>query len=347
MSDSLKYYYLKLKEDFFDTTDMKLLEALPNGYLYSNILLKLYLKALRDDGRLMYKGNIPYNIPMIATITGHNRDVVEKALEVLKEMQFVEVLDNGAIYMMDIHNFIGQSSTEADRIRSFRRRVETEKKMLTGPEASPAEESAGLKPKGKNCRAKPVHPPYICTDNEPETSGQEGDIHTEVFTESGDDHMNPHDESEGVNPPESSELKACANGEQNPYICTTDEHQSIEIRDKSIEIKEKDMISKQIALLWKLYPRKEGKAQALKKIPALIKKHGFEQVKACVIRYAEKVRAENTPTTYIKQGSTFFNGGYMDYMDDNYTEIGGDGNAASRGQSESRYGFDYDTDHGA
>ena len=80
MSDSQKYYYLKLKENFFDKPDMKVLESMPNGYLYSNILLKLYLNSLRDGGKLMYKGSIPYDVPMLAAITGHNPDVVEKAL---------------------------------------------------------------------------------------------------------------------------------------------------------------------------------------------------------------------------------------------------------------------------
>ena len=44
MADNRKYYYLKLKEDFFDTDEMKILESMKDGYLYSNILLKLYLK---------------------------------------------------------------------------------------------------------------------------------------------------------------------------------------------------------------------------------------------------------------------------------------------------------------
>lgn len=41
MADNRKYYYLKLKEDFFDTDEMKILESMKDGYLYSNILLKL------------------------------------------------------------------------------------------------------------------------------------------------------------------------------------------------------------------------------------------------------------------------------------------------------------------
>ena len=40
MSDNKKYYYLKLKDDYFDSDDLIVLENMPDGYLYSNILLK-------------------------------------------------------------------------------------------------------------------------------------------------------------------------------------------------------------------------------------------------------------------------------------------------------------------
>ena len=48
MADNKKYYYLKLKEDFFDSEDMKLLQGMKDGYLYSDILLKLDLQSLRQ-----------------------------------------------------------------------------------------------------------------------------------------------------------------------------------------------------------------------------------------------------------------------------------------------------------
>ena len=42
MSDNRKYYYLKLKENYFDDDSIVLLESMQDGVLYSNILLKLY-----------------------------------------------------------------------------------------------------------------------------------------------------------------------------------------------------------------------------------------------------------------------------------------------------------------
>lgn len=57
MADKKTYYYLKLKEGFFDSEDMLLLQGMKDGYIYSDILLKLYLMSLRQDGRLMYAPN--------------------------------------------------------------------------------------------------------------------------------------------------------------------------------------------------------------------------------------------------------------------------------------------------
>ncbi|MCD3234283.1 DnaD domain protein [Clostridium botulinum D/C] len=132
MSDNRKYYYLKLKENFFDTEEIKILEQMTNGYKYSNILLKLYLKSLKFNGALRVNEYIPYNEEMIAAVTNHDVDTVRTAITLFKQLKLIDILNNGTIYMLDIQNFIGKSSTEADRVRDFRRKIEEEKKRLEG-----------------------------------------------------------------------------------------------------------------------------------------------------------------------------------------------------------------------
>ena len=68
MSDTRKYYYLKLKEGYFDDDSIVLLESMQDGILYSNILLKLYLKSLKNRGKLQIDDDIPYTAQMIAVI---------------------------------------------------------------------------------------------------------------------------------------------------------------------------------------------------------------------------------------------------------------------------------------
>jgi predicted phage replisome organizer/uncharacterized phage protein (TIGR02220 family) len=127
MADNKKYYYLKLKDNFFDSDSMIVLESMPDGYLYSNILLKLYLRSLKNEGKLMFNDRIPYNSTILAQVVRHNVGVVEKALKIFKELDLIEIMDNGAIYILDIQNFIGHSSSEADRIREYRNKVNDEK----------------------------------------------------------------------------------------------------------------------------------------------------------------------------------------------------------------------------
>lgn len=122
MSDNKRYYYLRLKENFFDSEEMKIIEGMPDGYLYSNILLKLYLRSLKTDGRLMLGGKIPYSPEMISSVTGHPVGIIKQAISIFKDLGLIEILDNGAIYITDIQNFIGKGSTEADRIREYRKR---------------------------------------------------------------------------------------------------------------------------------------------------------------------------------------------------------------------------------
>lgn len=127
MSDNKKYYYLRLKDNFFDSDELKILESMKDGYLYSNILLKLYLRSLKNDGKLVVNDRIPYNAEMLASVTGHQIGTVKQALSIFKDLGLIDVLENGSIYMLDIQNFIGRGSSEADRKREYRQRIETDR----------------------------------------------------------------------------------------------------------------------------------------------------------------------------------------------------------------------------
>ena len=129
MSDNRKYYYLKLKENYFDDDSIVLLESMQDGVLYSNILLKLYLKSLKHGGRLQLDEDIPYTAQMIATITRQQIGTVERALQIFLKLGLVEVLESGTFYMSNIELLIGQSSTEAERKRAAR----LQNKALSAP----------------------------------------------------------------------------------------------------------------------------------------------------------------------------------------------------------------------
>ncbi|MCC3868933.1 hypothetical protein [Terrisporobacter mayombei] len=74
--------------------------------------------------------------------------------------------------------------------------------------------------------------------------------------------------------------------------------------------------------LWKLYPNKKGKKDAYKKLPKLLEEYLLEELKRSVERYSKEVEGKNKQ--YIQHGSTFFNGGYVDYLDENFKETSHD-----------------------
>lgn len=132
MSDNRKYYYLKLKENFFTTEKMVILESAQDGLLYSNLLLKMYLMSLKHNGVLMLGDGLPHTPQTIATFTRHQIGTVERALKLFTEFGFVEVLTDGAYYMADIQLLIGQSSTEGERKKKERMRLKRQKLLPSG-----------------------------------------------------------------------------------------------------------------------------------------------------------------------------------------------------------------------
>ena len=128
MSDNRKYYYLKLKENYFDDDSIVLLESMQDGILYSYILLKLYLKSLKHGGKLQLDENIPYTAQMIATLTRQQVGTVERALQIYLQLGLVELMTDGAYYMSNIELLIGQSSTEGERKKQARMALQAQKK---------------------------------------------------------------------------------------------------------------------------------------------------------------------------------------------------------------------------
>ena len=133
MSVNKKYFFLRLKENYFEQDAIVLLESMPDGILYSNILLKLYLKSLKHDGKLQLDEGIPLTTPMLAALFRQQVGTIEHALKIFAELGLVERLDNGVLYMTNIELLVGQSSTEGERKRRARKALQRNPQAL--PEA--------------------------------------------------------------------------------------------------------------------------------------------------------------------------------------------------------------------
>jgi predicted phage replisome organizer len=123
MSDTKTYYYIKLKDSYFDQDKIQVLEALPNGYIYSLILIKLYVKSSKYNGQLKMTSTIPYdpeNIDILASVIRHDPDHVKEAIRAAQKLDIITILEGKELWINDMQTMIGKSSTEADRIRKYR-----------------------------------------------------------------------------------------------------------------------------------------------------------------------------------------------------------------------------------
>jgi predicted phage replisome organizer len=126
MSDNKKYYYLKLKDSFFSSEEMKILAAQKNGSEYQLLYTKLMLLSVKSEGRLEFRHGVPYDAEMLSSILDVDIDTIKAGIELFAKLHLVEMLETGVIFMSDIQNMIGKSSTEAERKLEYRKRIEKE-----------------------------------------------------------------------------------------------------------------------------------------------------------------------------------------------------------------------------
>ena len=72
--------------------------------------------------------------------------------------------------------------------------------------------------------------------------------------------------------------------------------------------------------IWKLYPIKKGKGQVSKTKKKVLQKIGYEQISRCVERFLKDMNDSGRDHKYWMHGSTFFNSGYVDYLDENWNQ---------------------------
>lgn len=93
---------------------------------------------------------------------------------------------------------------------------------------------------------------------------------------------------------------------------------------KESKVKDKNNMCKADALalfekLWKLYPVKKGKGQVSTAQKEKLSKIGFDEMSRAIERYKQYV--ESIDYLQYQNGSTFFNSGYIDYLDADYTHV--------------------------
>lgn len=250
MKDNKKYYWLKLKEDFFEEKYIKALRKLPDGDALTIVYLKMQLKSLKTEGIIQYDRILPSAEEELALVLDEDVNIVRLTLSAIVKMGLVEQWENDTLYMVAMQNLIGSETAVAERVRKHREK----QKML-------------------HCNTQVTN-------------------------------SNTYIEKE--------------KREKRKEI-----NQDIEIReDNNIIISKNDCVSKsqleeEFEIIWSEYPKKQGKANALKSyIKARKKGTTKEDVMIGLNNYLTYIKAEKVDQQYIKHGSTWFN---QECWNDDYT----------------------------
>lgn len=115
-----KFYWLKLKKDFFKRHDIRIIEAMPNGKDYILFYLKLLVESLDHDGELRFSDSIPYTEEMLATITNTNVDIVRSAIKLFTQLNMMSKFDDGTILLIQVGSMTGSETAYAEKKRIYR-----------------------------------------------------------------------------------------------------------------------------------------------------------------------------------------------------------------------------------
>ena len=137
MSDNKKYYYLKLKEDFFTDKRIKRLRRISGGDTYTIIYLKLLLLSLKNSGKLYYDGVETDFIKELALTIDETEDDVMVTVNYLVAQNLMEIIvQNDEYFLTEIPNLIGSETASTRRSRKSRAYRENQKVLQCNTNAT-------------------------------------------------------------------------------------------------------------------------------------------------------------------------------------------------------------------
>ena len=117
-----RYYWLKLKEDFFTSKRIKKLRTVAGGDTYLIIYLKMQLLALKTDGIIQYTGLEDNFASELALDIDEKEDDVRFTLNYLQNVGLVETSDNTNFLLPYVIENTGSENASTQRVRDYRAR---------------------------------------------------------------------------------------------------------------------------------------------------------------------------------------------------------------------------------
>ena len=173
-----KFYWLKLKRDFFKRHDMRIIEKMPNGKEYSLFYLKLLCESVDHNGLLRFSDAIPYTEDMLATITDTEPEIAKEAIKLFLSLELIEIMDDGTFYMTNIESMLGSSSQDEHAKESTRLRVKAYRERKEQAKAEP-EQSCNSSETLQDCYSNVTVTLHDCYGNVTCNGEKEKDIEIE------------------------------------------------------------------------------------------------------------------------------------------------------------------------
>ena len=127
---SKKYYWLKLKDDFFRDKKIKKLRRIAGGDTYTIIYLKMQLLSLTNDGVLVFEGVEDSFAEEIALEIDEDIENVKVTMAFLMSNGLLEETEQDHYVMIETLKCIGKESESAERVRKHRKIQQERRKAL-------------------------------------------------------------------------------------------------------------------------------------------------------------------------------------------------------------------------
>lgn len=120
-----KYFWLKLKADFFNQKEIKLLRKIAGGDTYTIIYLKMLLKSLQDEGKLFFESIGDDFAEELALDLDEEPENVSLTINYLVSKGLLEIVETDEYFLNRVPEMVGSETASARRVRKHR-----EKKAL-------------------------------------------------------------------------------------------------------------------------------------------------------------------------------------------------------------------------
>ena len=117
-----RYYWLKLKADWFPDKRIKKLRSIAGGDTHTIIYLKMMLLSLKDEGKLYFEGVEDNFASEIALALDEDAENVKLTLAFLQRHGLIEIGDDDEYQLTEVPTIIGSETASAMRVREHRER---------------------------------------------------------------------------------------------------------------------------------------------------------------------------------------------------------------------------------